>query len=49
LLTLWLIEMPYAFGTFIRIDLIDLLPHEDSFIRTLRFAHIAIDAVLCDF
>ncbi len=49
LLTLWLIEMAYAFGAFIRIDLIDLLPHEDGFIRTLRFAHIAIDAVLCDF
>lgn len=49
LLTLRLIEMPNAFGAFVGIDLIDLSPHEDRLIRALGFAHIAIDAVLCDF
>lgn len=46
LLALRLIEMPDAFGAFIRVDLINLRPHEDRVIRAFRLTHVAINAVV---
>ena len=48
LLALWLIEMPHAFGAFVRVDFIDLTAHVYGQIRALGFAHIAIDALIGD-
>ena len=40
------VEMADAFGAFGWVDLIDFRPEEDGLIRALRFAHIAVDALI---
>ena len=43
-----LIIMADALGAAIAVNLVNLSAHRDRLIRTLRLAHIAIDAFVCD-
>jgi hypothetical protein len=38
--------MADALGTFLRMNLVNLRPHENCFVRALRLAHVAIDAFI---
>src|SRR5690606_32705074 len=45
-LTLRLAMVPDAFGALGRVDFIEIHPHIDGFIGTLRFADVAVDAFI---
>jgi len=47
-LTGWFIIMSDAFRTPIAVNFVNLIAHRDRLIRALRFAHIAINAFVCD-
>lgn len=46
--TLRLVKMPHAFGAFLRVDDIDMLPQRNGAIGALRLTDIAIDAFFCN-
>jgi len=41
-----LIEMPYTFGTLVRIDLVYFRAEENCLVRALGLAHITVDALV---
>lgn len=48
LLTLGLIEMPYAFRAEVRIDDKDLVPSTDGVVGAFGFTNVTVDAVVGD-
>ena len=48
LYTLGLVKVTDALGAFVRVDLVDFRPQENRLVRTLRLAHIAVDAFVGD-
>jgi hypothetical protein len=49
LLALWFIVVANALGAQVRVDYVDLLALRDRFVRALRFADVAIDAIVGDY
>ncbi len=47
-LTGWLFIVTHAFRAFVWIDLVDLSAERDGIVRTLRIAHVAVNALLGD-
>jgi hypothetical protein len=43
---LWRIVVTYAFGAFVRVDLIDFLTLRNCLVRAFRFAYVAIDTLV---
>ena len=48
LLAGWCLVVPYALGTLIAVNLVDMFTHRNRLIRAFGFTHITIDAFFSD-